>query len=140
MLVVDVHALHTVGALNLLYQVVLDLLHAAYRQHIMGAYGALRNMLAPLYILALLDGHPGAEGYQIRAALAGLVVGDHHVVVPLYLLKAHLSVKLVYDSHVLGLAALKQLVYAGKTLGDVLGAGHAAGMEGAHGKLCTGFA
>ena len=40
----------------------------------------------------------------------------------------------------LGLAALKELVYAGKALGDVLGAGNAACMEGAHGKLGAGLA
>ena len=35
-----------------------------------------------------------------------------------------------------GFLASKQLLYTGKTLGDIV-AGHTAGMEGTHGQLCT---
>ena len=51
------------------------------------------------------------------------------------LLEGNLAVDLVDDGHMLGLAALEQLLHAGKTLGDVVGAGNAAGVEGTHGQL-----
>ena len=40
----------------------------------------------------------------------------------------------------LGFLASKQLFNTGKTLGDVLGAGNTAGVEGTHGQLGTGLA
>ena len=140
MLVVDVHALHPVHPLDLLDQIILDLLGAADGQHIMGIDRAFGNALAPLDILALFDSQPAAEGNEVRAGIAALLVGDNNVAVLFDLLEGNLAVDLVDDGHMLGLAALEQLLHAGKTLGDVVGAGNAAGVEGTHGQLGARFA
>ena len=96
--------------------------------------------VAPLDILALLHRQAAAEGDEVRAGIAGFVVGDHHVAVLLDFLEGDLAVDLVDDGHVLGLAAFEQLFHAGKTLGDILGAGNTAGVEGTHGQLGAGLA
>ena len=43
------------------------------------------------------------------------------------------------DSRILGTSALEKLLNTGKTLCDILGGSDTAGMEGSHGKLCTGL-
>ncbi len=101
----------------------------------MGVYRAFGDAPAPLDIFPFLDRQAAAEGNEVGAAVPGFIVCHHHMAVLLNLFKGYLAVNLVDNGHVLGLAALKQFVDTGKTLGDVLGAGHAAGVEGAHGKL-----
>ena len=55
-------------------------------------------------------------------------------------LKPDLAADLTDDGQVLRLSALEQLLDTGQTLGDILRAGDAAGVEGSHGQLSAGLA
>ena len=114
MLIIGIHALHAVHTLHFLDEVILDLLGAADSQHVMGIDRALCNALAALDILAFLHRQAAAEGDEVRAGIAGLLVGDHHMAVFLDLLEGDLAVDLIDDCHMLGTARLKQLFHAGR--------------------------
>ena len=99
----------------------------------MRIHGTLCQLIACLQHL-----NPGAVGNQIRLALSGLVVGDHHLALLLGVPKFRLAAELGNDRKSLGLSGLEQLLYTGKTLCDIV-ACHTAGMESTHGQLCSGL-
>ncbi len=134
-LVVDIHALLAVGLLDLLDQVVVHRVHAPDAQHLMGGQRALGEPLALLGLVAGLYPDAGAVGQGIGDHLA-VVGGDGDIAQgsPLGFFHGDYAGDFGQLGHLLGLAGLQQLLYAGKALGDIA-AGHAAGVEGTHGQL-----
>ena len=140
MLVVDVNALETVDALNLSYDVVLNGLDAVDGEHVVGVEHTLGYGCSLFDEIALIDDYAIAVGNCIFALVGGLFVGDDHLAVALDVLNADAAGDFADDTGALGLSRLEKLFNTGKTLGDVLGAGNTAGVEGTHGELGTGLA
>lgn len=97
--------------------------------------------VAGLDLIPFLHPDAGTVGNDIAflVHVAVDVPGDvHH---PLFLLFAVAddAVDFGDDGEMLGLAAFKEFLDPGKTLGDILGGRDAAGVEGPHGQLGAGF-
>ena len=135
MLVVDVHALLTVRFLDFLNQIVVHRVDPPDADNVLGIERAVGEGKPLLHCIAALDTDAGAVGKGIGDHLA-VVGGDGQVAhrVTLGLLYRDLAADLGQLGHFLGLAGLKELLNAGKALGDVA-ASHAAGVEGTHGEL-----
>ena len=136
MLVVDLDALRAVDLLHLVDQVALGAGVAARAQQVGRVQRARAQGGAGLDHVALLDQQVGAprEGVFLRRT----VVGDHRQLgTALALLELDPAGGLGDARHALGLAGLEQLDDARQAVRDV-GAGHAAGVEGAHGELGAG--
>ena len=141
-LVVDVNALHPVSALHFLNQVVLHRLFAEHGQNVVRVDAAFGDAVALFDVVALLHAHARAVGDDVAALVdvAVGIVGDvHHLFLLLFAETDH-AVDLTDDGEMLGLAAFEQFFHAGQTLRDVFRRGNAAGVEGTHRQLGTGFA
>src|SRR5690606_25486646 len=132
-LVVDVHALRAIHFLHFLHDVRLHAVDALDPQNVVGVDGAFRQAVAGLHLRAVPHLEPRAVGDVVDVLLA-LGVGDDDLALAFGLLDADRARDFRHDGLALGLAGLEQLLHPGQTGGDVL-AGHAAGVERAHGQL-----
>ena len=143
-LVGDVHALLPVHAQDLAQEVVLHGLDAQDAQQVVGVDGALDKLLPGFDVLAVLHFEAAAVvdlvdlGFLVFAGVVRVGHGD--LALFLVFAQADHAADFAEDGVALGLAGLKELLDAGKTLGDVVAAGNAAGVEGAHGQLRAGLA
>ena len=136
MLIVDIHALLTVGLLDFLNEIVVNGVDTPDMKDILRIESAFADGVALLDRVPVLDLHAGGVGQGVGDGLP--VVGhDGHIVdaaALLGVLHGDLAGNLGQLGHPLGTAGLEQLLNTGQTLRDIA-AGHAAGVEGTHGQL-----
>ena len=147
-LVVDVNALLTVDLLDLLDDVVanaeaaeLVIVNASDAQHVVRAESAGGERLTLIDMLAVLDEDACRMGYGVNSRICLRLVydADGKQSIFLGLFDGNGAGYFGKHRHFLGLACLEKLLDTGKTLSDVV-ARNAAGVEGTHRKLSTGFA
>ena len=129
----DLHALEPIYALDFLEHVSLHPLDALDLQDVIGVDGAVGELVARLDHVPIPNPQLGAEGDQVLGGLPFLV-GDGGL--PLLSLgEGHGAVNLGDHRQALGLTGLEDFHHTGKALGNIVRTGHAAGVEGTHGKL-----
>jgi len=139
-LFVDVNALLTVHGENALRQIVLHSLDARNSQNVMRVQRAIGDGIALLHALAVLNLEADGIRDLILLDLA-VISGDRNVAKrgSVGIVDVSHAVDFRNLRHLLGLSCLEQFLDSGKTLRDIV-ARDAAGVEGSHRQLRTGFA
>ena len=134
-LVVDVHALGYVHALDLTHDVAQRRVRVGEAQQVVRVHRALGELLADLDLAAVAHARQqlGTGAHHVLAVVALLVV-DRDGLGLLVARDLHGARDLGEHRLALGLAGLEQLLDARETVGDVL-ARNTAGVERAHGQL-----
>ncbi len=104
----------------------------------MGIDAALCQLITRFQRGAVQHLNSGTVRNQVSLGFAGLVVGDNNLPLLLCIFNGRHTAELRDNRQSFRLTRLKKLLYTGKTLCDIV-ACHTAGMEGTHGKLCTGL-
>ncbi|CVM13872.1 Uncharacterised protein [Streptococcus pneumoniae] len=135
MLVVDAHALGLVHVLHLVHEEPLRGPRAEHAQDLLRVHGAGHELRAHRHVLAV--GHEDARTAQHRVGdlLGAVVRREQQAHGRLGVLDGHAAGDLGDRGHALRGAGLEELLDAGQTLRDVVGRGHTAGVERAHGEL-----
>ena len=137
-LVADIYALQTVYALYLAEHVILHRTDSLDLQQIMRVHASFCQLVAGFQLLAVHHLDSGAVRNQVCLGFSRLMVGDDDFTLLLGILNHSRAAELRDNRKSLRLSGLKQLLYTGKTLRDIV-TRHTAGMEGTHGKLGTGL-
>ena len=119
MLVVDLHALHTVDFLNLVDDVLLHLDGTLDGQDIGGRYGTVGQGHTCADVVVLLYENLLGQRYQVALLVTALGADDDLPVTAFYLTHLNLTVDLGDDGGVGRIAGLEELGDAGKTSGDI---------------------
>ena len=138
MLIIDIHTLQTVYTLHFTQQIILRRAQTLDLQDIVWVYTTFCQLIAGFKHLSVLNLDPGAVWDQVRLGFSCLIVGHNNLTLLLRIAQNRRSRKFRNDRKTLRLSGLKQLLDTGKTLCDIV-TGHASGMEGTHGKLCSRF-
>ena len=127
MLVVDLHALHTVHLLNLIDDVFLHLDGTLDGQDVGRGDGTVGEGHACADVVVLLYENLLGQGHEIAFLVSGLGTDDNLAVASLDLAHLDLSVDLGDDGGIGGVAGLEELCDAGQTSGDITGFTDSAG-------------
>ena len=139
-LVVDLHALRTVDALDLGDDVLLGRTAARDAQYLLGVDRSLDELLADLDSAVLGDEQLGALGDLVDEVFVAVVAHDDEAAGALAVLHLESPGGLGDRRLPLGGPSLEEFLHARQALGDVVGGGRAARVEGAHRQLCSRLA
>ena len=139
MFIADIHTLQTVYTLNLAEHVVLSGADALDPQDVMRIHTTFCQLIAGFQDLPVRDLDTGSVGDQVCLGVAVFRIGNDDLTFLLSVVDHSDAGDLSDDRKTFRLTRLKKLLHTRKTLCDIA-AGNTAGMEGTHGKLCTGLA
>ena len=137
-LVVNADRLAGVDLLNLKDDIVVYGVNTVDTENIRGVLIALSQLLTGNNGVAGVYDNGGTEGNGIFLFLSVFGIGDNNIMQLLYIANFDGAAEFRNDCSLLRLSCLEQLLDSGKTLGNIASR-HTAGMEGSHGKLCTGL-
>src|SRR5699024_10484794 len=135
-LIVDLNTLETVNSLHLAEHVVLYGTNAFDTKDIVRIYRTFCQLVSGFQIISVLNLDTGTVWDQISLRFSALIVCHNDLTFLLCIFQCGNTFDLCDDGKTLRLPCLEKLLHTGKTLCDIA-AGHTAGMEGTHGKLCT---
>ena len=138
MLITDINTLQTVYTLYFTKHVILYRTDSLDFQQVMRVNTTFCQFVAGFQYLSVHNLDSGTIGDQISFGLTGFIIGNDNLTFFLGILNDRNPSELSDNRKSFGLSGLKKLLNTGKTLCDII-TGNTAGMEGTHGKLCTGL-